>query len=241
MAVSATQIINKVSILLQDTSASRWTVAELLGWLNLGQVQIGTAKPDAIAVTTEMKLTPGKTKQSLPDGSSAYQDANGVTLRAGIKLFDIVRNMGSTGLVPGRAISVTDRQLLDQFNSDWHDVTPAAAVANYTYDEKTPKVFYVYPAAHKTTPVWVEVTYAALPPILTAEQNIVLPDEYEAILMDYILFRAYSKETDSPGAFQKALAYYEAYLRALDRYAMTEFEFDPNKAATIKPSPSYKR
>jgi len=241
MAVTTSQIIGNVTTILQDTGAvRRWSDSELLGWLNLGQVQIVSAKPDSMAITTEMLLAAGVTKQQLPDGTANYQDAIGTTLRAGIKLIDLVRNLGSTGISAGKAISIIDRKLLDQFNPDWHNMTPSTSIVHFMYDEKVPRVFYVTPAPHATTAVWVEFTYIAKPNVLTSGQNIELPDEYAPILMDYILFRAYSKESASQGFIQKALAYYASFKDALGNYTLIEHEVDPNNTS-FSASPSIQR
>lgn len=241
MTVSVSQILSNVSTVLRDTGTSRhWPDTELLAWLNLGQRQIATLKPDAVSRVTQMQLAAGKSLQVLPDGTAAFTDASGATLLAGMKLIDIVRNLGADGQTPGRAVSIVDRSLMDNYNPEWHAGTPAVEIQHFMYNEKAPRVFYVYPVVHGSTPVWVEITYSFLPSILTSGQSIELPDEYEGALMDYVLFRAYSKEQDSPVAATKAAAYFESYQSALDRFAMAEVEHDPNDTPR-ETSPSYQK
>jgi hypothetical protein len=92
-----------------------------------------------------------------------------------------------------------------------------------------PKVFYVYPIVHATTQTWVEMMYVARPTAAaTIASNIDLPDNYTSILLDYLLYRAFSKSTDSQLHLTKAMAYYEAFIRALGAYTAAESGFDPN-------------
>jgi len=227
--IQASRIITKAAVLLQDTGAVRWSASELLDWLNMGQVQIVTVKPDAVSIVAEMRLVAGKTRQSLPNGTASFPDASGATLRSGIKLLDIVRNMGSDGKSPGRAIQIVDRKFLDQVDPFWHSGGPSTTIYNYTYDEKTPRIFYVTPPVHATVNVWVELVYTPVPtPLTSSDDYIELSDEYEPILLDYVLFRALSKQIDSADALQKAVAYYQAFMGALERYGVTEIEADPN-------------
>lgn len=41
----AKTIIDKASVILSDITATRWTTAELLGWLNDGQRELVTLAP----------------------------------------------------------------------------------------------------------------------------------------------------------------------------------------------------
>jgi len=229
MATTAGTIIDQAEILLQDTTNVRWGTAELLSWLNQGQDQIVALKPDAMAKVVSTKLVASKTRQSLPDGTANYKDENGATLREGLQLLDIFRNMGTTGSSPGRSISIVDKNLLDLTDPTWHYIGRSNVIQHYMYNEKIPKVFYVYPIVHATTQTWVEMMYVARPTAAaTTASDIDVPDNYISILLDYLLYRAFSKSTDSQLHLTKAMAYYEAFIRALGAYTAAESGFDPN-------------
>lgn len=241
MAIQVSQVLGAVTTLLQDAAYSRWTLAELISWINMGQDQVVALKPDAMTLTTPFKLAVGLTRQGLPDGSASFLNPTGATLRAGLKLIDITRNMGSDGLTPGKPISIIDRVLLDQCDPDWHSGQKSSTIQHYVYNEKNPRVFYVTPGSHALVYVWVELVYVAKPTLVTTINSYIdLPDEYESILVDYVLFRCYAKSTDSQLHLQKAVAYYEAFQRALGSYSDAEIEFDPNNVRA-NPSPSLKR
>ena len=96
MTIAVSKILGDASRILKDEGVTRrWSTDELLDWLNMAQKQIVLLKPDAYIVTKVMQLSVG-TRQSLPDGSSNFQDPSEADLPAGILLIDISRNMGSS-------------------------------------------------------------------------------------------------------------------------------------------------
>jgi len=238
--ISTKTIIDKVSILLQDTSNVRWSTDELLGWLNIGQGVIVILKPDANVVKTDVQLAAG-TSQSLPDGSSTYQDHSGATLRAGLYLLALTRNLGVGGTTPGKSIRIIDQDLLDAMDPDWASADASAVVSHYMYNEKLPQIFSVYPPQPTSGQGYVEIVYSALPTACAsygASTYIDLPDHYESALIDYILYRAYSKDGDAADSAGRAAAYYNTFLDTLGRQDLKEQEVDPN--LRVNPSPSLK-
>ena len=163
MSVSSLEIISSVSDwLLQDATNVRWTTSELLKWLNLGQDAIVLLKPDAKTVITQTQLVAG-TMQTLPDGSPTYQDASAQTLRAGLLLLTLTRNLGEDGLTPGRSISIVDQELMNSINPLWHQDTAGEEVLHYMYNEKIPKVFFVTPPISSDRTWAVSYTHLTLP------------------------------------------------------------------------------
>ncbi|MDP6584418.1 MAG: hypothetical protein QF535_07160, partial [Anaerolineales bacterium] len=86
MAVTVQSVIDKVQLVLQDTSGIRWTSDELVDWINDAQREIVLLKPDSLATNETVTLATG-TKQAIPPG--------------GNRLLGVVRNMsaasGGTG------------------------------------------------------------------------------------------------------------------------------------------------
>lgn len=201
MAITAGQIFDKIERLVVDETNVRWTVAELLGWLNSGQREIVLLKPNSLTATTNVTLVAG-TKQELP--------------ATGLVLIDVTRNMGSGGTTAGRAITPIDRRLLDTTNPNWHADTAAAEAKHYCYDIRNPKVFYVWPPQPTSTTQQIEIIQSISPTDATTESsNISLDDIYEGPLIDYILYRAYSKDAEFAGSSDKAQVHYQAFQNAL--------------------------
>ena len=214
MATTVTSILTNVSSLLQDTTNVRWTLAQLTVWLNDGQREIAVLKPNAYIKNSTVRLAAG-TKQVVPSD--------------GIYLIDIPRYLGTDGSTPSYAIKSISREILDNQVPDWHATKYAnARPKHFIYDELDPKRFYVYPPQPSSGFGYVDVIYGAIPP--DAATNITLPDEYSPALVNYILYRAWTQ--DSEWANNQALAanYYDKFMTLLTGKAKGESDSSPNKA-----------
>lgn len=191
MATTAQTVINSAQQILVDDNV-RWLETELLDWINAGVRAIADARPDATIVVANLTLVAG-TKQTLP------ADA--------VSLVDVVRN------VSGRAVRPASMSLMDAQRPDWHTET-AGATRNYFYDRRTPRTFFVYPPAAASAQV--EIKYHANPALLTvATQNIPIGDEYVNALLDYVLYRAFSKDAEYTATNARAVAHKTAFDNAL--------------------------
>lgn len=214
-------IVDKAQIILQDATGIRWPADELLGWLNDGQREIALLKPNAFVRNTAVKLVAG-TKQALPAD--------------GVQLIDVVRNMGTTGDVAGRSIRIAMREILDAQLPDWHLSTAAAAAKHYMYSPLDPKTFYVYPPQPTANQGYVEIIYGAAPTDATLAGAITLDDIYHNVLIDYILFRAYSKDTEYSADQGRAGQHQQAYLVSLTGKMKVEGVSNPNSQAPANPN-----
>lgn len=212
--VTAKTIIDKASVQLIDLANIRWTRSELLSWLNDGMRQIVLIQPSASSTTVSKQLVAG-TRQTLPTG--------------GWLLLQMYRNMGTNGTTPGRAIRIVSRELLDNFNPNWHTATAAAEVRNYIYDIQDQTVFYVYPP--NTGTQYVELNYSAQPVDLTSETDVIpIFDIFQSALVDYILYRACSKDAEYAPGLALAQGYLATFVAAVGGKAQTETTNDPVQA-----------
>ncbi len=204
--VTGTQILDKAETILQDTTNVRWPTAELLGWLNDGQREIVAFRPDAGNKIAQMSLVAG-TKQSVP--TDGYQ------------LLDVVRNFDNAGTTAGRAVRKVPQELLDAQVPDWHAATPTTTVLHFTYDPRIPRTFYVYPPSTGTTKL--EILYSAAPANLAAAGDVIsIDDIYANVLLDYVLYRAYSKDFELTGNQERAQYHYAKFEASLGRKAATD-------------------
>jgi len=210
--VTGQNITDKASILLLDIGGVRWPAAtELLGWVNSGMKEVVLQKPNALTLTSSIPMVAG-TKQTIPSTS--------------ISLLELVRNMGADGLTPGAAIGIIDRNLLDTMNPYWHTSTPATETTNFCYDLRDLKTFYCLPPQPVGTVQKVEAVMSINPVTLTAlSQVISLDDIYETVLIDYVLYRAFSKDAEHAANMQRADYYHKAFLSALGVKAQSESLF----------------
>jgi hypothetical protein len=201
MAITGTTIQGKVSTVLNDAGTVRWTGTEILGWINSGQREIVVYKPSASASAKNLALVAG-TRQAIAGSDTA--------------LLSVVRNMG-TGATSGKAITLIDRAVLDAAYPGWHQMANAnAVVRHYMVDERNQDVFYVEPPQPVGTDKYVEIVAVTPPTDLAAlSSNIALDDVYETVLIDYVLYRAFSKDTTSPANLERAAKHEQAFFRAL--------------------------
>lgn len=208
--IEVTSIIKRAGMVLNDEDHIRWEVEELIEWINEGVGAIVSARPSAGARVVAFPLVAG-TQQKIPDDV--------------VQLIDVIMNVSEEGAVPGRAIRKTERHLLDSADPDWHTRTGKSVIKHYTYDDRMPAVFHVYPPALANT--WVKVAYSKMPEdVTTADDTIGLNVEFADALLNYVLYRCYSKDSEFSNA-GVANAFYQAFTTSLGNNAAGEQSVTP--------------
>lgn len=186
--------ILRAETILQDTTNTRWSKEELLNWLNDAQLAIVNRRPDTYVKNTEFVCEKG-TKQALPSD--------------GLRLMRVLRNVG------GKPIRMIDINILDDQVEDWHNEVDAAACHHYCYELTDPKTFYLYPAP--AAAVKVDIVYSLAPPAITISNwatdttTITLDDSYLNAIVDWIVYRAYSKDADYAQNVNRASMHLDAF------------------------------
>lgn len=212
--VTAKTIIDKATIQLIDLANIRWTRSELLSWLNDGMRQIVLIQPSASSTTSVIQLQAG-TRQYIPDD--------------GWLLLSVYRNMGTAGTTPGRAIRIISREILDSFNPNWHTDKAAAEVRNYIYTDQDQTAFYVSPP--NTGTQYIELNYSVQITDLTVEtQPIPIFDIFQSSLLDYILYRACSKDAEYAPGLQLAQGYLATFVAAIQGKNASEVTGNPTQS-----------
>ncbi len=171
----ASTILDSVSNTLLDTAHRTWPEDELIGYLN--EALRGTAGVKADMYTVQQAFTPlAGVLQQLPS------DAVG--------LIDITRNLGGRN----RVVTQVDDGLLEEANRFWPAATEQAEVEHFTADPRNPLRFRVFPPADGTGSI--EVLYGAVPPAINyPDDEIQVPDLYQPALTNFMLSRAYAKNS----------------------------------------------
>lgn len=203
--IKVVDLIARAGTILQDSDGVRWPLVERQDWLNDGYIEIVNLRPDANAITGIYVCTQG-TRQALTDQFETAQ-----------RLISINSNGD------GWPVSLVPRQALDRTRLAWHAETPSTLIEQYVFEPVTPTQFWVYPPAESGAQL--ELTYSALPTphTLTAEQLvnsattevIRISDTYANALLDYMLYRAFTKDAESQVAMQRAVAHYQAMTTGL--------------------------
>lgn len=219
--ITVSSVVSRVATLLQDATNIRWPQAELLDYLNDGQREIVLYKPNAFVKNSSVKLITG-TKQTIPAD--------------GVQLIDVVRNLGTSGTTPGKAVRITMREILDAQLPDWHTITGTSEVRHYMYSPLDPKTFYVYPPQPAANQGYVELIYGAAPTDATLVSVITIDDIYQTVLVDYMMYRAYSKDSEYSADANRAQSHQAAYIASLTGKARSEIGANPNSMAPANPN-----
>lgn len=206
MPITAQSIIRRAVETLQDTTSVRWPVNELVRYLNDGQREIVLYRPDSMVTNATLTCVAG-TKQALP--------ANGA------KLIEVIRNAAATSAK--KSVRMINREILDAQTPGWHNIAGSVDILHFMYDPRDPKTFYVYPPA--TTSAQLDIVYAAYPTDITEPAdgalytavtgNISLPDIYGNALLEFVLYRAFMKDSEYAGNAQRAQAHYAAFANTI--------------------------
>lgn len=207
--VKVIDVIRRVEDVLQDSNI-RWPRTELQNWMNESYLAITLARPDANAKSGTFTCAAG-TRQVL---TAEFPSA--------LRLLDVTRNLATTSNY--RVIRLVSRSVLDDQRPGWHAETGTVNIQHFTFDPRQPKEFFVYPPA--TTAAQVEVVYTDSPgshslteeqldPEGTNTEVIKLDDIYMSPVIDWILYRAYSKDAEYGANEQRAQASYAAFNAAI--------------------------
>lgn len=231
MALTAQAIADKAALLLQDTTNIRWSSDEMVKWINAGCKELVLLKPNSLTANISVKLSSG-TKQTLSSTAGNYVPQPAAI--APIQLLEVVRNMGTTGLetAAGNAITGIDRKVLDITLPGWHSSANAGTtVKHFMFDPKDPKTFYVYPPMSDATR-YVEVILSRAPSAITAIGETLdsgIDEIYENALVDYVLYRAYSKDSEFTANAQRSQWHYQAFQQALGVKLRNEVSMAPDQ------------
>ena len=194
-------ILDRASIILQDNTNVRFPNVELLKFFNDAQKEVVLHRPDANMQNASFTPVDGS-KQTIPT--------------TGLRLIDVVRNIN------GYAVTQVDRKILDETLPNWHNTTQDSVkkIEHFIFDPADPKTFYVYPKAIASSDT-LEIIFSASPAEIAISNfgsdttTITLDDIYANCLLDYILYRAYQKDSEFAGNAQRSMMHYQSFANAL--------------------------
>lgn len=219
MPMTVNDVVTRATTLLNDLGNTvigvqpntRWSTNELLDWVSDAQRLIVLAKPSASNSVTNVTLVAG-TRQAIPSD--------------GWLLLSVNRN------ATGRAIRQVDRKILDAQNPNWHVDPSQGVIWNYTYDKNDQYAFYVYPPSDGTSII--ELNYSKMPAQPTALTDTLLLDSiYLTPMVDYVCFRALSKDAEFAGGATLSANFFNAFNAAIGQRENAEKDDSPD--ATFSP------
>jgi hypothetical protein len=222
--VKVVEIISKAATLLKDATGVRWPALELQGWLNDAYREIVNFRPDSNAQTGTYSCVAGP-----------RQNITG-TFAEATQLLDVIRNVAAGS--DKSAVKLITRQSLDDMNRSWYALTGAVTIERYSYDPRVNKEFLVFPPAAMGAQL--EVMFASIPAAHTlTEQQLENPataevirisDSYANALIDYVMYRAYSKDAEVAANSNRAVAHYQAFQSGVGVKGQAEAAAQPGAA-----------
>lgn len=189
MTITASDIIDRVRDTVMDSGAIRWSDAELLRWLTDAQRAIVGVVPSASQTSANLSLVAGA-RQTVPSD--------------GVRLLRGYQN------VSGSIIHEVEWQLLNRQYPTFTTDPQVADVVVYAFDPNDPEAFYVYPPNTGTGQI--VINYSVYPPLLTAlTDTLAVRDIFETALLDYVLYRAHSKDSDYAAGDTVAAVYLDSF------------------------------
>ena len=208
---------------VNDQTNVRWTAPEVIRYANDGQRDIALWRPDAFT-TSAILTTVAGIKQALPSGAT--------------KLIRISGNGAS-----GRVVTPIKQEMLDNSTPLWPNTTASATTLHYMYDERNPLEYLVYPPSNASATL--RAVYANVPTDITTPSsdflagvsgNLSVADIFVNALLDYVLYRAYSKDADEIGNQQRAKEHFALYAAALGIELKATLGFSPNQNSPLNPN-----
>lgn len=232
MAFTAKDVLERTLVILQDADAVRWPLAEQLTWINDGCKEIALHKPNSTASTVLLDMVEG-TKQTLP--ATAYS------------LIDVIRNVDPSTSAGKAAITRVSKSDMDSLMPRWHDADflPTSDNVRHVIDDPLDQsVFYVVPG--NTGSGKIEAVVGKYPTVIAVPANpadinsytaaVDLLDIYLGALVDYVLYRNYSKDMSFPNAASRAAGHYQMYAQAIGLKATAENAANLSRSAQIAAS-----
>lgn len=202
-------LISRAEIITQDKTSVRWPKQEWLDWYNDAILFVVNRRPDKSVKNVNFTVDETNSKQSIPSD--------------GIGLFTVTRNVSS-----GKPIREVSRNQLDDQYVDWHTRT-ADDIDHFIYDKRDPSSFYIYPRPNSANHS-IEITYPYTPTAITVSnfdtdtQVIGVDDSFVNPILDFMLYRAYSKDRDYSENAQRATQHYQVAENAIEQKTRSDVQ-----------------
>ena len=195
MPISVKNLIDRISRDLIDKRNVRWSRPELIDFMNDAISAIVIRRPDLSSGTSTVETS----SNTLTLPSDAYQ----------ILAVNHIDNVAAT---------FVNINKLNQLYPDWR--TTKGAPVCWTRNEMDETTLFLYPAPDGS--VRVEVVYSRTLKVKDEESPFPLSEVYEGVVADFVMYRAYNKDSLNPSEGQKAQLHLQAFATALGDKTATD-------------------
>lgn len=215
----ASEILDRVSMQLDDQTRTRWTEAMLLNYLTDAMRQMSLERPDSHSTVIVQHLVQGSNRQTIPTGMA--------------KLLRVVRNMGIDGTTPGQFVTATTRDAMETLCTGWVPNAQFDEIDQYAFVQATPQNYWVWPTP--SAYAYLELECCADVAQLTA-MNATIPfiSIWSEPLREYVLYRAFSQNGASQADQARAVAHLQQFYVMIGNEAQARILGNPyNKTYSI--------
>lgn len=208
---TAAEAVTAARRTLQDLDFERISDADLLKYVNAARRAFAVARPSAYDTTADIDLVAGAV-QTVPAACAIF--------------YGLVGAVSGTALTT--AITPVEAEYLDALEPGWRGATAAVPI-HYIYDERTPRVFEVYPPA--TAGQKVRHRFSAIPVDLISSDSMSGPESlvYEA-LVSFAVGRALMDDPESPENMQVAMVHMQLFASVTGANLRSLLSLSPNVA-----------
>jgi len=203
-------IISRAQAVLNDDNVHWPEATDLLGWANEAIEEIIKVKPDVYTTEASLSLSAG-VRQSLTSGH-----------------FRILEVLGNNTASHKDVPVLTARETMDVYKPDWRSATQQEEVEVVVYDENVPGSFDVYPPNDGNGALML-VTSAPPTKLTDVGDTFPLSDFYAGTTVNYLLYRAFAKDSDAVKYFERSQQAYKAFLSDLGRTELVEEKTTPKE------------
>ncbi|PJC87840.1 hypothetical protein CSW98_01570 [Vibrio sp. HA2012] len=190
MASTVFSLTDRVAIALIDKNYVRWSKENHVNSLNDAISTIVMMRPDLSIVVESVEVAAGQCRIRLP--ADAY------------KLLS-VNHFDGIAIIP---VSLSE---LNWKYPSWR--VTSGTPSNWVKHDTDELTFFLFPQPENAGVV--EVEYSRLKKVADDEAIIPLPDIYEPLLFDYMMYRAYSRDGQNESEQAKANTHLQAFQLAL--------------------------
>lgn len=199
-------LIEVIARQLYDESFDNWTDKELVRWVEEALETIATVRPDLVGETEEFQLEKG-VRQKIPDSAARL-----------VALLGVKDEEGDDGIQSD--VTLFDVRAMRAAHPKWQLDPPSVFARQYAFAENDRRAFYVYPPQPDPAGYAVAEVVPAfdLPAPDDDKYNgheVGLDGRYMRALVDYALYRAYSKDIEAAANAERAQLHFRQFFDAL--------------------------
>lgn len=214
MALTGTNIATDASAIAKDENQVVWVAADMLRWVNDAQRAVCLVRSDAYTNQATVTLVAG-TRQS-------------ITGRRLVRVLSNASDSGGTIVAGSKAPRTVDFQDLLNADRDWMTGNTGTSVREVAYDEREPTKFWVNPGSDGSSR-FLNVLQSELPTDLTALTDpIVLSDIYAPAMVEWVLYRMFSYDSEVTPNIQRAQSHFTAFFNLLNVKMRSDFVTTPD-------------